>query len=150
VFGHWPCATLKYIQDCIKTIYSVHHKNGDIRRVNVNIAATTVENYRRLKEAGIGIYILFQETYHKESYEHLHPTDPKHNYAYHTEAMERAMEGGIDDVGLGVLFGLEGYKYEFAGLIMHAERELRRIPKDKVRDIAARNIRQSNRWDCRF
>lgn len=112
---------IEYILDCIKTIYGVHHKNGDIRRVNVNIAATTVENYRRLKDAGIGTYILFQETYHKESYEHLHPTGPKHNYCYHTEAMDRAMEGGIDDVGLGVLFGLEMYKYEFAGLLMHAE-----------------------------
>ncbi len=112
---------IEYILDCIKTIYSVHHKNGDIRRVNVNIAATTVENYRKLKEAGIGTYILFQETYHKESYLKLHPTGPKHDYAYHTEAMDRAMEGGIDDVGLGVLFGLELYKYEFAGLIMHAE-----------------------------
>lgn len=112
---------IEYILDCIKTIYSVHHKNGDIRRVNVNIAATTVENYRKLKDAGIGTYILFQETYHKESYETLHPTGPKHNYAYHTEAMDRAMEGGIDDVGLGVLFGLELYKYEFAGLLMHAE-----------------------------
>ncbi len=112
---------IEYILDCIKTIYSVHHKNGDIRRVNVNIAATTVENYRRLKEAGIGTYILFQETYHKESYLKLHPTGPKHDYDYHTEAMDRAMEGGIDDVGLGVLFGLELYKYEFAGLIMHAE-----------------------------
>ncbi len=112
---------IEYILECIKTIYSVHHKNGDIRRVNVNIAATTVENYRKLKEAGIGTYILFQETYHKESYERLHPTGPKHNYAYHTEAMDRAMEGGIDDVGLGVLFGLELYRYEFAGLLMHAE-----------------------------
>lgn len=112
---------IEYILECIKTIYSVHHKNGDIRRVNVNIAATTVENYRNLKEAGIGTYILFQETYHKESYLKLHPTGPKHDYAYHTEAMDRAMEGGIDDVGLGVLFGLELYKYEFAGLIMHAE-----------------------------
>ncbi|MGN0448570.1 MAG: [FeFe] hydrogenase H-cluster radical SAM maturase HydG [Acutalibacteraceae bacterium] len=112
---------IEYILESIKTIYSVHHKNGDIRRVNVNIAATTVENYRKLKEAGIGTYILFQETYHKESYEALHPTGPKHDYAYHTEAMDRAMEGGIDDVGLGVLFGLELYKYEFAGLIMHAE-----------------------------
>ena len=112
---------IEYILECIKTIYGVHHKNGDIRRVNVNIAATTVENYRKLKEAGIGTYILFQETYHKESYEHLHPTGPKHNYAYHTEAMDRAMEGGIDDVGLGVLFGLDKYKYEFAGLLMHAE-----------------------------
>ena len=112
---------IEYILDCIKTIYSVHHKNGDIRRVNVNIAATTVENYRKLKEAGIGTYILFQETYHKESYLELHPTGPKHDYAYHTEAMDRAMEGGIDDVGLGVLFGLELYKYEFAGLLMHAE-----------------------------
>ena len=112
---------IEYILDCIDTIYSVHHKNGNIRRVNVNIAATTVENYRKLKEAGIGTYILFQETYHKQSYEHLHPTGPKHDYNYHTEAMDRAMEGGIDDVGLGVLFGLELYKYEFAGLIMHAE-----------------------------
>ena len=112
---------IEYILECIKTIYSIKHKNGAIRRVNVNIAATTVENYRKLKEAGIGTYILFQETYHKESYEALHPTGPKHNYAYHTEAMDRAMEGGIDDVGLGVLFGLEMYKYEFAGLLMHAE-----------------------------
>ena len=112
---------IEYILECIKTIYSVHHKNGDIRRVNVNIAATTVENYRKLKEAGIGTYILFQETYHKESYLKLHPTGPKHDYAYHTEAHDRAMQGGIDDVGLGVLFGLEMYKYEFAGLLMHAE-----------------------------
>ncbi len=112
---------IEYILECIDTIYSVHHKNGDIRRVNVNIAATTVENYTRLKDAGIGTYILFQETYHKESYEKLHPNGPKHNYAYHTEAMDRAMEGGIDDVGLGVLFGLELYRYEFAGLLMHAE-----------------------------
>ena len=112
---------IEYILECIDTIYNVHHKNGDIRRVNVNIAATTVENYRKLKEAGIGTYILFQETYHKESYLKLHPTGPKHDYDYHTEAMDRAMEGGIDDVGLGVLFGLELYKYEFAGLIMHAE-----------------------------
>ncbi len=112
---------IEYILECINTIYSIHHKNGDIRRVNVNIAATTVENYKKLKDAGIGTYILFQETYNKESYENLHPTGPKHDYAYHTEAMDRAMEGGIDDVGLGVLFGLESYKYEFAGLLMHAE-----------------------------
>lgn len=112
---------IDYILECIQTIYSIKHKNGAIRRVNVNIAATTVENYRKLKEAGIGTYILFQETYHKESYEKLHPTGPKHDYCYHTEAMDRAMEGGIDDVGLGVLFGLELYKYEFAGLLMHAE-----------------------------
>ena len=112
---------IEYILECIKTIYSIRHKNGAIRRVNVNIAATSVENYRKLKEAEIGTYILFQETYHKESYEKLHPTGPKHDYAYHTEAMDRAMEGGIDDVGLGVLFGLELYRYEFAGLLMHAE-----------------------------
>lgn len=112
---------IEYILDCIKTIYSVHHKNGQIRRVNVNIAATTVENYRKLKDAGIGTYILFQETYHKQSYLELHPTGPKHDYDYHTEAMDRAMEGGIDDVGLGVLFGLEKYRYEFAGILMHAE-----------------------------
>ncbi len=112
---------IEYILESIKTIYSIKHKNGAIRRVNVNIAATTVENYRKLKDAGIGTYILFQETYHKESYEKLHPTGPKHDYAYHTEAMDRAMEGGIDDVGLGVLFGLELYRYEFAALLMHAE-----------------------------
>lgn len=112
---------IEYILESIKTIYSIKHKNGAIRRVNVNIAATTVENYRKLKDAGIGTYILFQETYHKESYLKLHPTGPKHDYAYHTEAMDRAMEGGIDDVGLGVLFGLELYKYEFAALLMHAE-----------------------------
>lgn len=112
---------IEYILECIKTIYSIRHKNGAIRRVNVNIAATTVENYRKLKEAGIGTYILFQETYHKKSYEELHPAGPKHDYAYHTEAMDRAMEGGIDDVGLGVLFGLDKYRYEFAGLLMHAE-----------------------------
>ena len=112
---------IEYILESIKTIYSIKHKNGAIRRVNVNIAATTVENYRKLHEAGIGTYILFQETYNKKSYEELHPTGPKHNYNYHTEAMDRAMEGGIDDVGLGVLFGLESYKYEFAGLLMHAE-----------------------------
>ena len=112
---------IEYILECINTIYSVNHKNGAIRRVNVNIAATTVENYRKLADAGIGTYILFQETYHKESYLKLHPTGPKHDYDYHTEAMDRAMQGGIDDVGLGVLFGLELYKYEFAGLIMHAE-----------------------------
>ena len=112
---------IEYILECIDTIYSIKHKNGAIRRVNVNIAATTVENYKKLKDAGIGTYILFQETYHKESYLQLHPTGPKHDYAYHTEAMDRAMQGGIDDVGLGVLFGLELYKYEFAGLLMHAE-----------------------------
>lgn len=112
---------IEYILESIRTIYSIRHRNGAIRRVNVNIAATTVENYRKLKEAGIGTYILFQETYHKESYEALHPTGPKHDYAYHTEAMDRAMEGGIDDVGLGVLFGLQSYRYEFAALLMHAE-----------------------------
>ena len=112
---------IEYILECIDTIYGIHHKNGAIRRVNVNIAATTVENYRKLKEAGIGTYILFQETYHKESYEKLHPAGPKHDYAYHTEAMDRAMEGGIDDVGLGVLFGLELYRYEYCALLMHAE-----------------------------
>ena len=112
---------IEYILECIKTIYSIKHKNGAIRRVNVNIAATSVEEYRMLKEAGIGTYILFQETYHKEGYEKLHPYGPKSDYAYHTEAMDRAMEGGIDDVGLGVLFGLDMYRYEFAGLLMHAE-----------------------------
>ena len=112
---------IEYVLESIKTIYGIKHKNGAIRRVNVNIAATTVENYKKLHDAGIGTYILFQETYNKESYEQLHPTGPKHNYAYHTEAMDRAMQGGIDDVGLGVLYGLESYKYEFAGLLMHAE-----------------------------
>ena len=112
---------IEYILESIKTIYDIKHKNGAIRRVNVNIAATTVEDYKRLADAGIGTYILFQETYHKQNYETLHPTGPKSNYAYHTEAMDRAMEGGIDDVGLGVLFGLDNYAYEFAGLLMHAE-----------------------------
>ena len=112
---------IEYILESIKTIYSIKHKNGAIRRVNVNIAATTVENYKKLKDAGIGTYILFQETYNKESYEKLHPTGPKHDYAYHTEAMDRAMEAGIDDVGLGVLYGLCTYKYELVGILMHAE-----------------------------
>ena len=113
--------TMDYYLKSIETIYSIKHKNGAIRRVNINIAATTVDNYRLLKEAGIGTYILFQETYHKESYLNLHPTGPKHNYDYHTEAMDRAMEGDIDDVGIGALFGLDKYRYEFAGLLMHAE-----------------------------
>lgn len=112
---------IDYILESIDTIYSIKHKNGAIRRLNVNIAATTVKNYKKLKDAGIGTYILFQETYHKDSYEKLHPTGPKHDYAYHTEAMDRAMLAGIDDVGLGVLFGLENYPYEFAALLMHAE-----------------------------
>lgn len=112
---------IEYILESIDTIYGIKHKNGAIRRVNVNIAATTVENYKKLKDAGIGTYVLFQETYHRENYEKLHPTGPKHDYAYHTEAMDRAMLGGIDDVGLGVLFGLENYRYEFAALLMHAE-----------------------------
>lgn len=112
---------IEYVLESIKTIYGIKHKNGSIRRVNVNIAATTVENYKRLKEAGIGTYILFQETYHKKNYEKLHPTGPKHDYTYHTEAMDRAMEGGIDDVGIGVLFGLNMYRYDFTGLLMHAE-----------------------------
>lgn len=112
---------IEYVLESIKTIYSIKHKNGAIRRVNVNIAATTVENYSKLKDAGIGTYILFQETYNKKAYEKLHPTGPKSNYAYHTEAMDRAMEGGIDDVGCGVLFGLNLYRYDFVGLLMHAE-----------------------------
>lgn len=112
---------LDYILESIKTIYSIKHKNGAIRRVNVNIAATSVEDYKKLKDVGIGTYILFQETYHKDNYEKLHPTGPKHDYAYHTEAMDRAMEAGIDDVGLGVLFGLNNYKYDFVGILMHAQ-----------------------------
>ncbi|MDD3350768.1 MAG: [FeFe] hydrogenase H-cluster radical SAM maturase HydG [Eubacteriales bacterium] len=112
---------LEYILESIKTIYSINHKNGAIRRVNVNIAATTVEDYKKLKDAGIGTYILFQETYHKENYEALHPTGPKHNYAWHTEAMDRAMDAGIDDVGCGVLYGLNMYRYDFVGMLMHAE-----------------------------
>lgn len=113
--------TIDYVLESIRTIYSIKHKNGAIRRVNVNIAATTVENYRRLHEAGIGTYILFQETYDKARYEAVHPRGPKSDYAYHTEAMDRAMEGGIDDVGIGVLFGLSDYRYDFVGLLMHAE-----------------------------
>ena len=112
---------IEYILESIKTIYSIKHKNGAIRRANVNIAATTVEDYAKLKDAGIGTYILFQETYNKKSYEELHPVGPKHDYAYHTEAMDRAMDGGIDDVGLGVLFGLNMYRYDFVGILMHAE-----------------------------
>ncbi len=112
---------LEYILESIGTIYSTHHRNGAIRRVNVNIAATTVENYRRLRDAKIGTYILFQETYHKDNYERLHPKGPKSDYAYHTEAMDRAMEGGIEDIGLGVLYGLSTYLYDFIGLLMHAE-----------------------------
>ena len=146
---------IEYILDCIDAIYQVKHKNGAIRRVNVNIAATTVEDYRRLKDAGIGTYILFQETYHKDSYEKLHPTGPKHDYAWHTEAMDRAMEGGIDDVGLGVLFGLELYRYEFAALLMHGEHleaALRggapydqRSPYPPLRRCGSGNLRQRNR-----
>ncbi len=112
---------IEYVLESIDTIYSIKHKNGAIRRVNVNIAATTVENYRKLKDAGIGTYILFQETYNKKAYAELHPSGPKSDYAYHTEAMDRAMDGGIDDVGCGVLFGLNMYRYDFAGLLMHAE-----------------------------
>jgi len=112
---------IEYVLESIKTIYGIKHKNGAIRRVNVNIAATTVENYTKLKDAGIGTYILFQETYHKETYERLHPTGPKHDYAYHAEAMDRAMEGGVDDVGCGVLYGLNLYRYDFVGQLMHAE-----------------------------
>ncbi len=112
---------IEYVLESIKTIYGIQHKNGAIRRVNVNIAATTQENYQKLKEAGIGTYILFQETYHRENYERLHPAGPKHDYAWHTEAMDRAMKGGIDDVGVGVLFGLNHYRYDFTGLLMHAE-----------------------------
>lgn len=119
--GEHPENSMEYYLESIKTIYSIKHKNGAIRRVNINIAATTVENYRLLKEAGIGTYILFQETYNKKAYEELHPTGPKSNYAYHTEAMDRAMEGGIDDVGLGVLYGLNLYRYDFVGILMHAE-----------------------------
>ena len=137
---------IEYVLESIKTIYSIKHKNGAIRRVNVNIAATTVENYRKLKEAGIGTYILFQETYHKESYEKLHPTGPKHNYAYHTEAMDRAMEGGIDDVGCGVLFGLEMYRYELAGLLMHAE-HLEAVHGVGPHTISVPRIRKANDID---
>lgn len=112
---------IEYVLESVRTIYRVKHKNGAIRRVNVNIAATTVENYRKLADVGIGTYILFQETYNRQAYEELHPTGPKHDYAYHTEAMDRAMDGGIDDVGLGVLFGLNLYRYDFTGVLMHAE-----------------------------
>ena len=118
---HPTHSPIEYVLESINTIYNIHHKNGAIRRVNVNIAATTVENYSKLKDAGIGTYILFQETYNKENYQQLHPTGPKSDYAYHTEAMDRAMEGGIDDVGIGVLFGLNTYRYDFIGMMMHAE-----------------------------
>ncbi|NCC97710.1 MAG: [FeFe] hydrogenase H-cluster radical SAM maturase HydG, partial [Synergistales bacterium] len=118
---HPTMSPIDYILESIDTIYSCTHKNGAIRRLNVNIAATTVEDYRSLRDAQIGTYILFQETYHRESYEKLHPAGPKHDYKWHTEAMDRAMLGGIDDVGIGALFGLELYRYEFAGLLMHAE-----------------------------
>ncbi|MBR2866912.1 MAG: [Alistipes sp.] len=112
---------IEYVLESIDTIYSIHHKNGAIRRVNVNIAATTVENYTRLKDAGIGTYILFEETYDRATYEKLHPTGPKSDWAYHTEAMDRAMLGGIDDVGVGALFGLTNYRYDVVGILMHAE-----------------------------
>lgn len=112
---------IDYVLESMKTIYSIKHKNGAIRRANVNIAATTVENYRRLKEAGIGTYILFQETYHKPTYDYMHPKGPKHNYAYHTEAMDRAMQGGIDDVGIGVLYGLYDYQYDTVAMMMHVK-----------------------------
>lgn len=118
---HPTINTMDYLLESIKTIYSIKHENGDIRRVNVNVAATSVENYRLMKEAGIGTYVLFQETYHKENYEKMHPTGPKSNYGYHTEAMDRAMEAGIDDVGIGVLFGLNNYGYDLVGLLMHKE-----------------------------
>ena len=137
---------IEYILECINTIYSIHNKNGDIRRVNVNIAATTVENYRKLKDAGIGTYILFQETYNKKSYLELHPTGPKHDYDYHTEAMDRAMDGGIDDVGLGVLFGLEGYQYEFAGLLMHAE-HLEAVPGVGPHTISVPRVKKADDID---
>ena len=133
---------IDYILESIRTIYSIHHKNGAIRRVNVNIAATTVENYRLLKEAGIGTYILFQETYSKEHYEVLHPTGPKSNYAYHTEAMDRAMEGGIDDVGIGVLFGLNTYRYDFVGLLMHAEHLEATSEWDHIPSVFLASVRQ--------
>ncbi|WP_295156539.1 [FeFe] hydrogenase H-cluster radical SAM maturase HydG [uncultured Brachyspira sp.] len=114
-------ASMEYLLQSIKTIYSIKHKNGAIRRVNVNIAATTVENYKKLKDAGIGTYVLFQETYHKPTYEKVHTSGPKSNYEYHTEAMDRAMEAGIDDVGIGVLFGLYDYKYDFTAMLYHAK-----------------------------
>ena len=118
---HPKLSPIEYVLESIDTIYSIHHKNGAIRRVNVNIAATTVENYTRLKDAGIGTYILFEETYDREAYERLHPTGPKSDWAYHTEAMDRAMMGGIDDVGIGALFGLSNYRYDVVGILMHAE-----------------------------
>ncbi len=110
---------IDYIVDCINTIYSVREGNGNIRRVNVNIAATTTEEYRRLKAAQIGTYQLFQETYHRPTYAEMHPRGPKHNYDWHTTAHDRAMEAGIDDVGVGVLFGLYDYRYEVLALLLH-------------------------------
>lgn len=118
---HPKLSPIEYVLESIDTIYSIRHKNGAIRRVNVNIAATTIDNYTRLKNAGIGTYILFEETYDRRTYERLHPTGPKSDWAYHTEAMDRAMQGGIDDVGIGALFGLSNYRYDVVGILMHAE-----------------------------
>ena len=118
---HPTLNSIDYILESIDTIYAIRHRNGAIRRVNINIAATTVEQYRLLHEAGIGTYILFEETYDRATYEPLHPSGPKSDWAYHTEAMDRAMEGGIDDVGIGALFGLSDYRYDFVGMLMHAE-----------------------------
>ena len=138
---------LEYLLESIKTIYDIKHENGAIRRVNVNIAATTVEDYKKLHEAGIGTYILFQETYHKEDYQKLHPSGPKSDYAYHTEAMDRAMEGGIDDVGIGVLFGLENYLYDFVGMLMHAE-HLEEVWGVGPHTISVPRIRSANDIDA--
>ena len=111
---------IEYVLNSIKKIYEVKDKTGSIRRVNVNIAATTVEDYQKLKEVGIGTYILFQETYHRETYKKMHPSGPKRDYDWHATAMDRAMEGGIDDVGFGVLFGLYDYKFEVLALLLHS------------------------------
>jgi 2-iminoacetate synthase len=111
---------IDYIIEAIQKIYSIHFENGSIRRINVNIAATTVEDYKKLKAADIGTYILFQETYHRETYSAMHPKGPKHDYDYHTTAFDRAIEAGIDDVGSGVLFGLYDYKFEVLALLYHA------------------------------
>nr|WP_294574398.1 [FeFe] hydrogenase H-cluster radical SAM maturase HydG [uncultured Romboutsia sp.] len=114
-------APIEYVLECLDTIYKTQNNNGEIRRVNVNIAATTVENYKLLKEKGIGTYILFQETYHKPTYNKIHPKSLKGDYNYHLTAFDRAMEAGIDDVGGGVLFGLADPRFEVLALMMHNE-----------------------------
>lgn len=112
---------IDYVIETIKTIYSVKVGNGSIRRVNINIAAATIEDYKKLSEAEVGTYILFQETYHRPTYEAMHHQGPKRDYDWHTTAMDRAQMGGLDDVGVGVLYGLYDHKYDTVAMLMHAE-----------------------------